>query len=298
MYNRFVNRLALGSFLCLLALGSVQGAFAQKPPHAPPKKQKAKMKPFDQRKAQGVFKPRAVGQAGWHAMRGGPERLAATVDASLSKLTNSWCGTAGYIEVPEGHGTNSGACVFVTPTRYRVQYVNYRIMANAATSGFLIADGKRVTDRTNAGFRNTQPVSTASFVKGVDLVTDFPIRFDKYIFSGVGNKSRPLSAYLSALRRTGGYTVIAEQRVLTKSKRTYQQNRLVVTRTPRAAAKLGALNLEIVFSTNANLYIPVSAKVNAKQSKSHFFERSWGCRWTIGGLPRTEEWMFQVPAGH
>ena len=149
---------------------------------------------------------------------------------------------------------------------------------------FLIVSGATVQSKV-------KPISARKPLPS-DIASAWLLEYPSLMFAGIGSKATPFQSLIQSAKRDG-LVVTVEQRSGTDNKRTFDERRVVITRTAAAAKKSGTLRYEIVITLPGKLPVMITTRLAVPNKPLTL--TNWTSKWRHNNM--FEKGTFDFPFG-
>ncbi|CAN5442409.1 hypothetical protein BH11ARM1_BH11ARM1_08460 [soil metagenome] len=224
-----------------------------------------------------AIKPVPAGSNGYVPEERSALEIAKDAEAHIASLSGVVGEYSAALEFGGGHGTSMGYMSVKGPKAYRADYVS---LVPGTLNAFIRRETLVVAGNKTATLNGDSSWSTASDISTYVAEAKKPVEkwaetFPRTIFSSLSG-GQPISDLVANAVKEG--LVVKTERHLTgNASKTVLQRRIIISRKPADAAKLGALDIEVV--VDGKFHLPVTVRTNYEPPKKDPVRIMWTSRW-------------------
>jgi hypothetical protein len=221
--------------------------------------------------------------------------LARKAEEQMGSLTGVSGSARTDVALGGGHGSSLAVVQVNSPKQYRADYP--KMFVNTANPGVtretvIVNNGQTATVLGDQSWSPKQPVTAYLGESSKASMDAWATTFPRWIFTGFGGGKPFTNLVEQALK--AGMEVSSEERYVPISGRNVLQRRILISRKPEAASKLGAYNIEVVFDGTLNM--PVTVRTNQKKPNQEPIMVRWTAKWRKMGSSETfPKDAFNIP---
>ncbi len=241
--------------------------------------------------AMNVAKP---GTSGWKSTSDNPAVWLAAADKKLKSLKGASCEFQFKIDMAGGHGFSGGKTALASPVEFRLEYPVVRMGDHPDIyKESLLVTNNQFAILADTG--NNKPLPAAGVHRGPSesWESSFPHDFPRLMLDGYGSGLAPLTSYLQAIKKSGGYQVKAETQTATVAGRKVTLQRILITRNSLQLKPNGPFLMEIIL--DGSLAVPITVRSQTVGLEHKPLNLFWTGKWELSGQ-KFDDKTFTFPA--
>ncbi len=242
--------------------------------------------------------PAPAGTEGWTASKVTPMDLAKKVDATIRTLSGVSGDVRVFLDYPDGGKGQSEAKLFVkNPRTFRIESMGLGLGGHGREVVQIeqIGDGSDTAELGVHGWTRPKPVGARQ--PESSLLAAWPKQFPRLMFSGLQTGHATWTELVAqASKPNSGVVIRSEEKKAVVNGHPTVTRRILMTRTPAQAKKLGPMTVEMVVGSSTGLPLTIKSTLKQPHQKGPL-NILWTTYWRKG-LQNLPPNAFVIPVKH